>query len=86
MPSKLTTILAVGGLTLINADKDSSLHKLITENKIGFSVNSENINDLIIKLEHIFTLNNSIVKANARKYAEKELDKEYLLSNFFINK
>jgi colanic acid biosynthesis glycosyl transferase WcaI len=86
MPSKLTTILAVGGLTLINADKDSSLHKLITENEIGFSVNSENINDLIIKLEHIFTLNNSIVKANARKYAEKELDKEYLLSNFFINK
>ncbi len=35
MPSKLTTILSVGGLAIITANAGSGLYKMITDNNIG---------------------------------------------------
>src|SRR5690554_4739717 len=42
MPSKLTTILAVGGLALVTANKDSELYNLINIHDIGIVVDADN--------------------------------------------
>ena len=42
MPSKLATIFGVGGLALVTAEKDTSLHTLITEHKMAIIVEPEN--------------------------------------------
>jgi len=42
MPSKLATILGAGGLALVTAEKDTSLHTLITEHKMAIPVEPEN--------------------------------------------
>lgn len=83
MPSKLTTILAIGGLVLINAQEKSGLNKLIKKNEIGFSIDTENINDLAKTIENILTNVNDDIKKNAREYAIKNIDKEVVLSNYF---
>lgn len=41
MPSKLTTILAVGGMALITANPGSGLHTLVQQHRIGLVVNAE---------------------------------------------
>ena len=42
MPSKLATIFGVGGLALVTAEKDTSLHTLITDHKMAIPVEPEN--------------------------------------------
>lgn len=85
MPSKLTTILATGGLPLITADEGSSLYNLVKDNNIGVIVPSE---------DHL-ALENAILnccngtfdqeKRNARLYAEHYLDRDAILSRMFKN-
>ncbi len=42
MPSKLTTILAVGGIAVITANKESGLHELVSRYNMGTLVEAEN--------------------------------------------
>ncbi|SHL88102.1 WcaI family glycosyltransferase [Chitinophaga sp. CF418] len=46
MPSKLTTILAVGGLALVTANEHTSLYSLVKENNIGIVIEAENTDAL----------------------------------------
>lgn len=73
MPSKLTTILAVGGVALITANKDSSLYSLVQENKMGLLVDAENQQALNEGLQRAIAGNNAPIAHNARQYAEKNL-------------
>ncbi|CAM4197852.1 WcaI family glycosyltransferase [Zobellia nedashkovskayae] len=83
MPSKLTTILAVGGLALITANEESSLNKVVRKHNMGLLVDAENqkaLNDGILKAFQS-NENNSIRKA-ARTYAEQYLAIDKIMGAF----
>ncbi len=83
MPSKLTTILAVGGLALITANKESSLHKVVSEHKMGLLVNAEDQNALNEGVIKAFNNSNSaIIRQAARSYAEEYLSIKKVMRSF----
>ncbi|KKN19504.1 hypothetical protein LCGC14_0945130 [marine sediment metagenome] len=74
MPSKLTTILAVGGLVLVTAEPDTDLFELILKYDIGLTVQPEDekaLTDGILKL--IQTDHAAIFQKNALNYAHEHL-------------
>lgn len=82
MPSKLTTILSVGGLSLITANKGSGLYNLADKYQVGLLVDAENqvaLNEGILKaLSEDF----SQMNRNARTYAETYLSINNVMRNF----
>ena len=83
MPSKLTTILAVGGLSLITANPNSSLHRVVSKHGMGILVapeNQEALNKGI--LIGLGELNNQDIKEAARNYAEKYLAIDTVMQKF----
>jgi colanic acid biosynthesis glycosyl transferase WcaI len=82
MPSKLTTILSAGGLTLITANKGSGLHSLINEYNIGLFVDAENQQALNEGILRAIGKDFSQVSKNARKYAENFLSIDKIMPNF----
>lgn len=82
MPSKLTTILAVGGLALVTANKNSELHKLIDVHGIGISVEADSqlaLNQGILKG---IMGDWSPVMSRARQYAENHLSIDSILHSY----
>jgi len=82
MPSKLTTILAVGGLAIITANPGSGLHSLVREHSVGVLVDAENTKNLkecILK-----AVNNDFreMNKNARRYAEDYLSADKVLLSY----
>lgn len=73
MPSKLSTILAVGGLALITANKNSSLHTLVNKYQMGFLVEAENQHELTNGIVRALSSDTQQISANARGYAETYL-------------
>ena len=74
MPSKLTTILAVGGLALITANPESGLYKIVSKYQMGLLVAAENqqaLNESILKAFQ--NQENKLLKKAARTYAEQYL-------------
>jgi colanic acid biosynthesis glycosyl transferase WcaI len=82
MPSKLTTILAVGGLALITATEESSLHELVSEYQMGLLVAAENQAALNEGIRQAIWDDNQSVVANARAYAEKHLAINSIMADF----
>lgn len=83
MPSKLTTIFAVGGLALITANSESSLYKIVSRYKMGVLVAPENqqaLNEAIVSAYK--NLNTKMVKQAARAYAEQYLAIDKIMSSF----
>lgn len=82
MPSKLTTILSVGGLALITANKETGLYSLVDKYKMGILVKAENQSELNEGL--MIALNNANLETmyNARAYAEKFLDINNVMRSF----
>jgi colanic acid biosynthesis glycosyl transferase WcaI len=80
MPSKLTTILSVGGLALVTAWPQTSLHEVLTKNKIGVAINPDD--ECLLKKTIIQCCFNdySIERVNARRYAVSNLNKEVILA------
>lgn len=70
MPSKLTTILAVGGLAIITADPGSGLHSLVKEHNMGILVKAENTDALKEGILNVIRNDFSHINKNARQYAE----------------
>ncbi|SEA98735.1 colanic acid biosynthesis glycosyl transferase WcaI [Pedobacter hartonius] len=79
MPSKLTTILAVGGLALVTANPGTTLHDVITEHGMGVIVEAEREDLLGAAIINIVENDHEPCRKNARKYAEKYLDKRNIL-------
>ncbi len=82
MPSKLTTILSVGGLALITANPGSGLHTLVNDHNIGLVVEAENqqaLNNGILKATKE---DNSALNDRARVYAENYLAIEMIMRRF----
>lgn len=82
MPSKLTTILAVGGLALVTADIGSSLYNVIHHNKIGLVAAPENSVALSLAIEAEISEGSSTLKENARKYAVSYLSIDNILKGY----
>jgi colanic acid biosynthesis glycosyl transferase WcaI len=82
MPSKLTTILSVGGLALITANPEAGIYKLITENNIGLVCLAENIPALADKIETALRTDNSIFCKNARNYATEFLAIDNIMQRY----
>lgn len=79
MPSKLTTILASGGLTIATALPGTSLYEVIAKNNMGIITEPENEAQLMQAILKACKENFDLERSNARAYAEKYLDRENIL-------
>lgn len=85
MPSKLTTILAVGGLAVITANKDSGLYDLISRYDMGILVAAENNEALSSGIRNALKNHDNSMgntRKNARDYAEKYLSIDGVMLSF----
>lgn len=73
MPSKLTTILAVGGLALVTANPGSGLYELVNRHQMGILVDAENQQALNEGIRKAAQENFSAQVQNARAYAAQNL-------------
>jgi colanic acid biosynthesis glycosyl transferase WcaI len=83
MPSKLTTILAVGGASVITASKDTALYKIAQEYDFGYIVEPGN-RDLLTEKILSINFNGSLQKkrTNARNYAVEYLNIDKVMADF----
>ncbi|TCD02670.1 WcaI family glycosyltransferase [Pedobacter psychroterrae] len=79
MPSKLTTILSVGGLALVTAKDGTTLYEVIKTYKMGEVIFPED--DLLLSraILNCSTGDFSEERINARQYAERYLNKDNIL-------
>lgn len=82
MPSKLTAILSVGGLVIVEASPGSCLHDVIIKNEMGIVIQPESGNALMEAIENTLKSCHEQIKMNARKYAEKYLTADNVLSEY----
>jgi colanic acid biosynthesis glycosyl transferase WcaI len=82
MPSKLTTILAVGGVALGTAEKGSSLYEVVNENNMGVLVGPEDEEAFSNALLKIIGDDLSVIRNNARRYAEEHLAIDKVLGKY----
>jgi colanic acid biosynthesis glycosyl transferase WcaI len=82
MPSKLTTILAVGGLALVTANNGTSLHKLVSTHNMGIVVDAEDQEALNEGLIRSMNDNATEMAKNGRLYAETYLSVGKIMSRF----
>jgi colanic acid biosynthesis glycosyl transferase WcaI len=82
MPSKLTGILAAAGCALVTALPGTSLYHVIHRHQMGILVEPESVFALKEGIENALVMNLDIIRDNARKYAEKYLSKNGILSEF----
>ena len=83
LPSKLTSILAVGGIALLTADEGSYLHALVTQHNLGVLVKSEDQEALNQGLSLALEDEKSeILRTNARRYAEAYLSIDRVMQTF----
>ncbi len=82
MPSKLTTILAVGGLAIVTANPESSLHIMISEHNMGILAEAET-EEALLKAISVSILNdNTCIRNNARRYAEEYLSIDSVMHRY----
>lgn len=82
MPSKLTTILAVGGLALITANEDSGLHALVQKHAMGLLVAAENQQALNEGIARALEGDHAQTRQHARAYAERYLSIDNVMRAF----
>jgi colanic acid biosynthesis glycosyl transferase WcaI len=83
MPSKLTTILAVGGVSLVTSYPDTSLYQMMKDFDLGFTVDpgrSDLLKQKILAIKDDASL--AIKRLNARNYATKHLNIDHIMSDF----
>ena len=85
MPSKLTAILAVGGVAIITANKGSSLFDVVKMHNMGVLVEPENPAAFISALDETLKGNQVIINRNARLYAEKYLSIDEIFRSFKVH-
>lgn len=82
MPSKLTTVLAVGGLALITANPGSSLYELVKEQNMGLLVRAEDQQALTEGIRQAAQGNMTELRNNARAYAVEHLSISRVMARF----
>ncbi len=82
MPSKLTNILAVGGLALVTANGTSSLYNMVKNHGIALSAKPENEQNILDKIEAGLNTSHENIRKNARSFAEQNLSADMILSEY----
>ncbi|PTQ99344.1 colanic acid biosynthesis glycosyl transferase WcaI [Mucilaginibacter yixingensis] len=83
MPSKLSTILAVGGLSVITAVRDTTLYNITTQNDFGYVIEPGDGKILAQKVLDIKIDPTAAQKrANARNYAMQYLNIDTVMERF----
>ncbi len=84
MPSKLTNILAAGRPSVATADPGTEIYKVLNGHQCGITVPPDSVTDLatgIVELADNTEMREQLGQ-NARRYAERYLDKDAILSRF----
>ena len=84
MPSKLATILAVGGVCIVTSSKETTLYNVVSEYDVGYIVEPEN-EELLAKEILGVKLNSDVEilkRKNARNYALRFLNIDNVMRNF----
>ena len=83
MPSKMTTILAIGGLAIVSANENTDLYELIDQHNMGLLIPPENQGALdkgvVDALEIMDTSEKNL---NAVRYIENNLSLDSVMSSF----
>ena len=82
MPSKLTNILAVGGVALVTANGNSALYNMVKNNGIALSAKPQNEQNILDKIATGLTYDQADIRKNARAFAEENLSLEKVLSEY----
>ncbi|MFD3002781.1 WcaI family glycosyltransferase [Pontibacter toksunensis] len=82
MPSKLTTVLGVGGLALITAHKGTGLHTSVSQHNIGLLIEPENQQALNSGIWKAISENHDSIRENARAYAEEHLSIDKIMGTY----
>lgn len=82
MPSKLTTILAIGGACIVTSSQNTSLYNLVKKYNVGFIVAPDDFNALKETVLLLSQNNANIQKTNARAYAEEYLNIDSVMHRF----
>lgn len=85
MPSKLTNILAAGGLPIVTASPGTSLYELFEYYKMGIIVEPEQQQALNDSIEAALEIQDHDCKKNARLYAEENLSIDRVMERFLEN-
>ena len=81
LPSKLSNILAVGGWSVITAEAGTTLGELCEDYPgIGIRVDPETLDEFVVGIEKALSMTG--VNMTASEYAQRNLDKEAILSRF----
>lgn len=82
MPSKLTGILAAGGAAIVTAPSGTSLFEDVCKHNIGIVCEPESSSALKTSIDKALLSDLSLIRTNARTYAENYLNKDKILTSF----
>ncbi len=85
MPSKLTAILSIGGLAIITANEESSLHEVVSLYKMGILIEPENPLALTAAINTALMNSEACISKNARSYAEQYLSIDEVFGKFIAH-
>jgi colanic acid biosynthesis glycosyl transferase WcaI len=83
MPSKLTNILAIGGVALVTANEGSALYNLIDRHHMGLLVPAEDETALQEGIVQALRQPTGAVQANALAYARQHLAIDEVMKTYF---
>ena len=84
MPSKLTAILAVGGVAIITAGPGSSLFDIVSLHQMGILIEADNNEALTGSIEKALQNSNLEINNNARAYAQQYLSIDEIFRKFSL--
>jgi len=82
MPSKLTTILAVGGACIATAAIGTSLYQVISDHNVGMVITFDDNDELALAIKNCLNKNMDEMRQNARAYALKYLNIDNVMKTF----
>lgn len=84
MPSKLTTLLAIGGLCIITANPESGMYALVSNYEMGLLIAAESQPALNEGISRALLEDTTAIRNNARIYAENFLAIDSVMGAFEI--
>lgn len=85
MPSKLSTILSVGGVPIVTARPGTSLYDIMKSSDMGILIDPENEEALKKSIEDALTIDLTTKACNARAYAQNYFSVDEVLSRYATN-
>lgn len=83
LPSKLTGIVAAGGFSLVSAVPGTTLYDTVSKHQMGVLIEPESDEALEKAINKALVTDLSSFRVNARRYAERYLNKEQTLRKFW---